>query len=107
MLALAPFGVAVAGPLEDGVVAYQKGDYAQAVIWFRKAAEQGNALAQGNLGAMYANGQGVAQDYAQAAACYRKAAEQGNADAQFTIGAMYGKGQGVPQDYSQAVIWCI
>ena len=41
-------------------------DYAEAVKWYRKAAEQGDAAAQYNLGLMYANGQGVPQDYVQA-----------------------------------------
>ena len=36
----------------------------QAVAWYRKAADQGYAIAQTNLGVMYDNGQGVAQDYA-------------------------------------------
>jgi TPR repeat protein len=36
---------------------------AEAVKWFRKAAEQGYAGAQYSLGYMYANGQGVPQDY--------------------------------------------
>ena len=34
-------------------------DYAEAVSWYRLAAEQGNATAQSNLGAMYDNGRGV------------------------------------------------
>ena len=34
-------------------------DYAEAVRWFRKAAEQGDADAQFNLGRMYYEGQGV------------------------------------------------
>ena len=38
-------------------------DYAEAAKWFRKAAEQGDAKAQYNLGIMYAKGQGVPQDY--------------------------------------------
>ena len=41
-------------------------DYAQAVVWLRKAAEQGNALGQVNLGTMYDHGHGVPQDYVQA-----------------------------------------
>ena len=53
-------------------------DDAQAVQWYRKAAEQGIAKAQFNLGFMYNNGQGVRQDYMQAVHWYRKAAEQGN-----------------------------
>jgi TPR repeat protein len=38
-------------------------DYAAAVGWFQKAAEQGNAEAQVSLGVMHAKGQGVPQDY--------------------------------------------
>jgi TPR repeat protein len=37
-------------------------DYAEAVKWYRKAAEQGDVKAQSNLGVMYASGQGVKQD---------------------------------------------
>ena len=52
-------------------------------------AEQGDAKAQNNLGAMYANGQGVRQDYAEAFRWFRQAAEQGYAKAQFNLGLMY------------------
>jgi TPR repeat protein len=41
-------------------------DYPEALNWFRKAAEQGLASAQGNLGYMYHNGKGVPQNYAEA-----------------------------------------
>ena len=41
-------------------------DYAQAAIWYRKAAEQGFAEAQSALGGLYINGIGVPQDYAEA-----------------------------------------
>jgi len=47
------------------------------VQWYRKAAEQGFAKAQYNLGVKYANGQGVKRDHAEAVRWYRKAAEQG------------------------------
>ena len=57
-------------------------DDAEAVRWYRLAAEQGNAGAQLNLGAMYSNGEGVPQDDAEAVRWYRLAAEQGNAGAQ-------------------------
>jgi TPR repeat protein len=46
-------GLAVAGPYEDGVAAYEKGDYATALRVWRPLAEQGNAMAQYNLGVMY------------------------------------------------------
>jgi len=71
----------------------------------RKAAEQGNADAQSNLGVMYANGKGVAQDDQEAVKWYRKAAEQGYARAQFNLGHMYDQGMGVTQDYIEAHKW--
>jgi clan AA aspartic protease (TIGR02281 family) len=80
-------------------------DDAQAVVWLRKAADQGNADAQANLGWIYANGQGVAQDYTQALVWLRKAAEKANADAQGVLGEMYRDGRGVPQDYVRAHMW--
>jgi hypothetical protein len=70
-----------------------------------KMAEQGNAVAQCNLGIIYFNGQGVTQDYKQAVYWYKKAAEQGDAAAQYNLGVMYANGEGVPQDYKQAVYW--
>jgi hypothetical protein len=80
-------------------------DYAQAVLWWRKASEQGNAEAQQYLGTMYHRGQGVPQDYAQAALWWRKAAEQGDAEAQEKLGLSCSEGQGVPQDYAEAYFW--
>ena len=92
--------------LEDGFAAYGKGDYAAAVSWYRKAAEQGYADAQFNLGVMYAKGAGVPQDYAMALPWYRKAADQGVASAQLGLGLMYAAGGGgVPRDYTQAHMW--
>ena len=56
-------------------------DYVQAVSWFRKAAEQGDAYAQTNLGVMYYSGRGVPQDYVQAHMWWSLAAAKGDADA--------------------------
>src|SRR6266704_2297542 len=53
-------------------------DDAEAVKWFRKAAEKNDASAQYNLGVCYAQGYGVAKDGVEAAKWYRKAAEQNN-----------------------------
>ena len=41
-------------------------DYAEAVRWYRLAADQGHASAQVGLGSMYINGEGVPQSYVQA-----------------------------------------
>ena len=75
----------------------------QAVHWFRKAAEQGGAAAQHNLGIMYEEGEGVEKDAVQAAHWLRKAAEQGFAVAQYSLGIMYEKGEGVTEDAVQGV----
>ncbi len=105
VLSLMLTGGAVAGPFEEGVAAYQRGDFAAALRLMRPLAEQGDAAAQFALGLMYATGQGVPQDYAEAAKWYRLAAEQGDAAAQFNLGVAYATGRGVPQDYVQAYMW--
>ena len=61
---------------------------AKAVELFQKAADQGNADAQNNLGVMYYSGEGVPSDTAKAAEWFKKAAAQGNADAQANLDAM-------------------
>ena len=71
----------------------------------RKAAEQGYAEAQYQLGRLYAHGNGGPQDYVAAANWFRKAADQGNAWAQCYLGTMYTHGDGVPQDQVAAVGW--
>ena len=53
-------------------------DYTQAVQWYRKAAEQGDAEAQYNLGLMYYKGEGVRQDLALAQEWFGKACQNGN-----------------------------
>ena len=80
-------------------------DYTEALRWYRKAAAQGYAAAQNNLGFMYDNGRGVPQDYTEAVRWYSKAAAQGLAAAQSNLGFMYDNGQGVTQDYVQAHKW--
>ena len=90
-------------------VIYAKGsgvprDYAEAMKWYRKAADQGNALGEANLGALYYRGEGVRQDYAEAATWYRKAADQGNAQGEAGLGSLYVAGHGV-SDYAEAQKW--
>ena len=80
-------------------------DNQEAVKWYRKAAEQGYAKAQYNLGVMYGKGEGVAEDDREAVKWYRKAAEQGIARAQYNLGNRYLRGEGVPEDDQEAVKW--
>ena len=58
---------------------YEKGlgtapDYANAALWYQKAAEQGYPRALINLGFLYEQGLGVSRDQANALKLYRKAA---------------------------------
>ena len=75
-------------------------------LWFRKAAEQGNADAQISLGYLYLDGEGVPQDATSGGCCGL---------ARRPIRAMPGRsgcsgvctstGIGVPQDYAEAYFW--
>ena len=96
---------ALAGPLEDGLAAYKKGDFDVAVSLLRPLAEQGNAQAEEKLGRMYQRGRGVAKDFQRAVDWYRKAAEQGDAAAQGRLGFLYRVGAGVPRDLKLAMKW--
>ena len=80
-------------------------DYAQALIWYRKGAEQGNADSQFQLGGLYHFGHGVPQDEAQAFVWIVKAAQQSNIDAEFFISTCYTQGWGVPRNDAKAAIW--
>jgi TPR repeat protein len=80
-------------------------NYAEALRWWRKAAEQDYSHAQYNLGLAYANGQGLAKDEAEAAKWYRKAAEQNYAEAQYNLAVCFRDGQGVAKDDAEAAKW--
>ena len=80
-------------------------DPEEGVKWWRKAAEQGHAYAQYNLGFTYATGSGVQRNLREAAKWHRKAAEQGMLVAQYELGALYANGMGVPRDYVTAYAW--
>ena len=77
-------------------------DYVKAVEWYQKAALQGKADAQYNLGIMYEQGKGVKQDSVEAIKWWQKAVAQGLAPAQYALGNMYAHGRGIKQNYQKA-----
>ena len=85
----------------DGVPA----DKTEAAKWYRKAAEQGDAIAQCSLGNLYYGGDGVPVDKTEAVKWWRKAADQDDAVAQCNLGDCYFRGDGVPADKTEAVKW--
>jgi TPR repeat protein len=96
-------------------------DFKEAVSWYRKGAEQGDAKAQHALGCMYATGQGVQKESKQAALWFQKAADQGDTMAHLGLGdlsdmagdyqsafASYRAGQAADRDGARARMrWCL
>lgn len=60
-----------------------------ALKYFKRAADQNNAVGQSGLGLMYLHGCGVPQDYQLALKYFTSAAEQGWVDGQLQLGNMY------------------
>ncbi len=80
-------------------------DDRRAVLLFREAAADGNAIAQAYLGRMYLNGYGTVMDYSEAKKWFEKSAAQNHADGQTLMGMLYKKGYAVTQEYSKAKEW--
>ncbi|MEQ1608668.1 MAG: tetratricopeptide repeat protein [Hyphomonadaceae bacterium] len=102
---LAQVSADVSKAMSQARAAYDRADYAEAVRWYRLAADQGGADAQSILGSMYKIGKGVPQNYAEALRWYRLAADQGEMFSQSSLGYMYDLGQGVPENDAEANRW--
>jgi TPR repeat protein len=105
ILLLGSAGASSADSLNDAFEADKAGDYQTAARIYTRFAEQGDAMAQNNLGVMYQRGEGVPQDHQTAVKWYTAAAEQGLAEAQNNLGLMYHNGYGVLQDDVYAHMW--
>lgn len=71
----------------------------------RRRAEQGDRLAQYDLGETYYTGASVPSDLAEAARWFEKSAEQDYVKAQTTLAMLYASGRGVERDLLQALAW--
>lgn len=80
-------------------------DMAKAVAWYQKAAEQGDAAAQFELGRIYTLGFGLPKDESKAVKWFQKAAAQGLAEAQLNLGKCYLEGTGVSMNLTNACEW--
>lgn len=85
-----------------GLVLCKKGDYLEALSWFKEASEQGNHDAQYNIGKLYYKGYLGKVNYAKAMEWFTKAADGGNYDSFNMLGLMYEEGKGVKQNYNLA-----
>lgn len=90
---------------KKGMDAYQRGDFATALGEWQPLAEQGQAIAQYQLGLLYANGKGVEKDDAKARKWYEKSAIQGHTEAQVNFGILLLYARGGQQDYKMAMYY--
>jgi tetratricopeptide (TPR) repeat protein len=79
-----------------------KGNFAEAAVWYRKAAEQGIPHAQFNLGVFLLNGIGCKQNEAEAVKWFQAAANQGYVNAIYNLAFMYENGSGCQRDLKLA-----
>jgi TPR repeat protein/serine/threonine protein kinase len=80
-------------------------DDAEAVKWYLKAAEAGEAIAMTNVGINYATGIGVTQDANESVRWFRKAAERGDARGMWYLGLACSSGNGLSKDENEAAKW--
>ncbi len=90
---------------DKGFHAEQVKDYIQAIAWYQKAANQGHAEAQSNLGRIYYRGLGVEYDVIKANVWYQKAANQGHAEAEYGLALLYRYRRDTERDFAQAIAW--
>ncbi len=113
-----------AGQLLEAQNAFYRGDYDAALKLIRPLANEGDAVAQYNMGFFHFQGIALPQDDAAAAKWFRKSAVQGytkaqyalavayglaarqdHAEAQYSLAVMHGNGKGVVKSYPEAFFW--
>jgi len=99
------------GDQKDLYLVFCNGFYFQEVLnnhkeackYYEISGNQGNLLAQNNLGNCYYHGKGVTKDFNQAVKYFLMSADQGCSLAQNNLGYCYLEGNGVTKDFNQAV----
>lgn len=90
---------------DQAVHHYEAGQQSQALDEFRRAAEQGNRLAQFDYAMMLLNGEGVAADPNGAVHWLERAANAGMTQAQYVYGKMFDDGYVVGKSIPDANRW--
>lgn len=80
-------------------------DEAEALRWYRKAANMGDSMGMANLGAGYFYGKGVPKDEDEAARWYRKSADLGNGKGMVSLGDCLASGNGAAKNEAEALVW--
>ena len=85
-----------------GLVLCKEKEYAQALKWFMRAAENGHPTSQYNIGKIYYKGLLGTFDFPNALKWFIGAAKRGSDEANNMLGVMYEEGKGVTQSYDTA-----
>ena len=80
-------------------------DWARALPWYRRAAEQGNGFAMYRIAFFYHDGRGVPKNEGNAFRWMLRAARAGFAGAQYNVGAFFANGVGTPVNRDAAIEW--
>lgn len=92
--------------VDQGISAYQKGDYKLARKWLSSDAAADDPRGWYYLGQLYQNGQGGFDlDLKRAEKLYHQAAEQGQSDAMLALADLYSRGAGVTPNLAVARVW--
>jgi TPR repeat protein len=91
--------------LEDGVVAYQKGDYPDAIKLLTPFAENGNKRAQRTLGLAYAYSEDERRDRQRAHTLLRTSLGPKAIDTYIAIAESFESGDDVAEDAEEALAW--
>ena len=105
LLACGLAGCAFEETNEDGLAAFDRQEYGEALRIWLDLSKEGDTAAPYYIGRMCEAGLGMDQNYQRAAQWYRKAAERGNPYAQGSLAVLYAYGRGVPLDYGQSYLW--
>jgi hypothetical protein len=91
--------------LEQGIAAYDRNDYAEALRLLKPLAQHGKPRAQLYVGLIYLDGLGVPPDASEAVNWFREAARQRDIEAEYNLGLALYEGKGVALDYRQSAEW--
>lgn len=76
-------------------------DYSKSFMWFKKAAQLVNPLADHWLGQLYIKGLGTTQNDYEAFKCFKRATDGGEIHSLNWLGELYYEGRGTEKDYKK------
>lgn len=101
------FGVLIAmsteASIDEGIRAYNKGDYTFSFIEFSAAAKRGEPVGKHLLASLYYQGHGVGRDLTKAVQLFREAADANYLPSIANLALMYSSGDGVPKDIKKGL----